>query len=430
MIPRYNRPKIEFIWSENNKYQIWTNIECLIAEQLANIGKIPKKAARDIKKKAKFNVDEINEIEKQTRHDVIAYINNVSSYIGESSKYFHYGVTSSDIIDTSFSIQLKQSAEIIIQQIKKLLVALKKKSKDYKDTIMMGRSHGIHAEPITFGLKMSSFYFEFLRNLKRIETAKEEISICAISGPVGTYNSIDPSVEKYVAKKLKLKTENISTQIIPRDRHAYFFSTLGIIASSIERLAVEIRHLQRTEILEVEEYFHKGQKGSSAMPHKRNPILSENLSGLARYIRSGVMPSLENIVLWHERDISHSSVERIISPDITIATDFALSRLTDIINNLIIYPENMEKNLKKLGGLHKSQTIMLNLINRGLSKQKAYSIVQSCAMKSWNTEKKFEDILSSHREVIKYINKDEINTILFKSDKIDNLKWIFKNKFK
>ena len=430
MIRRYNRPKIELIWSEKNKYQIWTNIECLIAEQLANIGKIPKKAAREIKKKAKFNVDEINEIEKKTRHDVVAYINNVSSYIGDSAKYFHHGVTSSDIIDTSFSIQLKQSSEIIIKQLKKLLVALKKKSKDYKDTIMMGRSHGIHAEPITFGLKMSSFYFEFHRNLKRLEIAKEEISICAISGPVGTYNSIDPSVEKYVAKKLKLKTENISTQIIPRDRHAFFFSILGIIASSIERLAVEIRHLQRTEILEVEEYFHKGQKGSSAMPHKRNPILSENLTGIARYIRSGVMPSLENIVLWHERDISHSSVERIISPDITIATDFALSRLTDVINNLIIYPENMKKNIEKLGGLHKSQNIMLTLTHRGLSKQKAYSVVQSCAMKSWNSEKRFEDILSNHKEIKRYVSKKELNKILFESNKINNIKWIFKNKFK
>ena len=355
MIKRYNRPKIEAIWSDNNKFKIWTDIECLVAEQLSKLGKIPKSALKDIKNKAKFNVDEISEIEKKTKHDLIAYINNVSSYIGESSKYFHHGITSSDIIDTTLSIQLKESLEIIINQSQKLVNELKSKSDKYKKTIMIGRSHGIHAEPITFGLKMKSFYFEFKRNIQRLKLAKEEISICAISGPVGTYNTIDPSVEKYVAKKLKLKVENISTQIIPRDRHAYVFSILGIIASSIERLAVEIRHLQRTEILEVEEYFEKDQKGSSAMPHKRNPILSENLTGISRYIRSGVIPTMENIVLWHERDISHSSVERIMAPDILIASDFALWRLTNIIKNLIVYPKNMKKNLNQLGGLHKSQ---------------------------------------------------------------------------
>ena len=295
MIPRYNRPKIEAIWSDENKYRIWTDIECLIAEQLSNIGKIPKGAAIEIKKKAKFNVKEIIEIEKDTRHDVVAYINNVSSYIGDSSKYFHHGVTSSDIVDTSFSIQLKQSSEIIIKQLKKLISVLKQQTDQHKNTLMIGRSHGVHAEPITFGLKMGSYYFEFLRNLKRLELAKEEISICAISGPVGTYNSIDPSVEEYVAKKLNLKTENISTQVIPRDRHAFFFAILGLIGSSIERLSIEIRHLQRTEILEVEEFFNDGQKGSSAMPHKRNPVLSENLTGIARYIRSGIIPTMENV---------------------------------------------------------------------------------------------------------------------------------------
>ena len=351
MISRYNRPKIEAIWSNENKFRIWTEIECLIAEQLSNLGIIPKEAAEDIRKNIKFNVDEINEIEKETHHDVIAYIDNVSNYIGENSKYFHHGVTSSDIIDTSFSIQLKQSSEIIIDQLKELIAELKKKSKVYKNTIMIGRSHGIHAEPITFGLKMASFYFEFKRNLKRLEFALKDVSICAISGPVGTFNSIDPSVERYVAKKLNLRTEDISTQIIPRDRHAHFFSTLGIIASSIERLAIEIRHLQRTEILEVEEFFKEGQKGSSAMPHKRNPILSENLTGIARYIRSAVIPSMENIALWHERDISHSSVERIFSPDITIATDFALARLTDVIKNLIVYPNNMLKKYSSIRGI-------------------------------------------------------------------------------
>ena len=429
MIPRYNRPKIETIWSDENKYKIWTEIECLIAEKLANLGHIPKEAAADIRKNAKFNVSEINKIEKKTRHDVIAYINNVSSYIGENSKYFHHGVTSSDIIDTAFSIQLKQSSEIIVEQLKKLISTLKQKSEEHKNTVMIGRSHGIHAEPITFGLKMGSFYFEFLRNLKRLELAIEDISICAISGPVGTYNSIDPSVEEYVAYKLNLKTENISTQIIPRDRHAYFFAILGIIASSIERLAIEIRHLQRTELLEVEEFFKKEQKGSSSMPHKRNPILSENLTGIARYIRSGTIPAMENVALWHERDISHSSVERIIAPDITIATDFALSRLTNVIENLIVYPENMKKNLNQLGGLHKSQNILLALTKKGLSRQEAYSIIQSAAMRSWNSAERFDDILKNNEEIKKYLKAAELQKILYSENKVENIDWIFTNKF-
>jgi adenylosuccinate lyase len=429
MIPRYNRPKIEAIWSDKNKYRIWTDIECLIADQLSNIGKIPKDAAIEIKKKAKFNVEEINEIEKETKHDVVAYINNVSSYIGVSAKYFHHGVTSSDIIDTSFSIQLKQSSEIIIKQLKKLISVLKQQTDQHKYTIMIGRSHGVHAEPITFGLKMGSYYFEFLRNLKRLELARDEISICAISGPVGTYNSIDPSVEEYVAKKLNLRTESISTQVIPRDRHAYFFSILGLIGSSIERLSIEIRHLQRTEILEVEEFFNTGQKGSSAMPHKRNPVLSENLTGIARYIRSGIIPTMENVALWHERDISHSSVERILAPDITIATDFALERLTSVIEKLIVYPENMKKNLKKLGGLHKSQNILLNLVQKGLSRNDAYILVQSAAMKSWNSDEKFENILCNNQEIQKYLNLDELNEILKSEEKVDNIDWIYRNKF-
>ena len=429
MIPRYNRPKIEAIWSDANKYKIWTDIECLIADQLSNIGKIPKEAAIEIKKRARFNVKEINEIEKETKHDVVAYINNVSSYIGDSAKYFHHGVTSSDIVDTSFSIQLKQSSEIIIKQLKKLILILKKKTDKHKNTIMIGRSHGMHAEPITFGLKLGSYYFEFLRNLKRLELAQEEISICAISGPVGTYNSIDPSVEEYVARKLNLKTENISTQVIPRDRHAYFFAILGLIGSTIERLSIEIRHLQRTEIMEVEEFFNTGQKGSSAMPHKRNPVLSENLTGIARYIRSGVIPTMENIALWHERDISHSSVERILAPDITIATDFALERLTSVVEKLIVYPANMKKNLKKLGGLHKSQDILLTLVQKGLSRNDAYTLVQSAAMKSWNSSQIFEDILYNSKAIKKYLNHNELKKILSREEKIDNIDWIYKNKF-
>ena len=430
MIPRYNRPKIEKIWTLENKFKIWTEIEILIAEKLSDIGVIPKIAAKEIRRKAKFNVNEIDKLEKQTRHDVNAYIDNVSKYIGKQSKYFHHGVTSSDIIDTGFSIQLKQTGEIISKELKILLKNLKSKSLKYKKTLMIGRSHGIHAEPITFGLKLASFYNEFKRNLKRLELAIDEISICSISGPVGTYNTIDPRVEKYVANKLKLKTENVSTQIIPRDRHAFFFSILGIIASSIERFAVEIRHLQRTELLEVEEKFNPKQKGSSAMPHKRNPVLSENLTGLARYIRSAVIPSMENIILWHERDISHSSVERIMAPDITIALDFSLSRLNEIVTTMKVYPENMKKNLNLLGGLHNSQKLLLKLTQKGLSRQEAYSIVQRNAMIAWDNSKNFEDVLKKDKTLLKKITKQELNQIL-EIDKINSkIDWIFKNKVK
>ena len=430
MIPRYNRPKIEKIWTLENKFKIWTEIEILIAEKLSDIGIIPKIAAKEIRKKAKFNVNEINKLEKQTRHDVNAYIDNVSKYIGKQSKYFHHGVTSSDVIDTGFSIQLKQTGEIISKELKILLKNLKSKSLKYKKTPMIGRSHGIHAEPITFGLKLASFYNEFKRNLKRLELAIDEISICSISGPVGTYNTIDPRVEKYVANKLKLKTENVSTQIIPRDRHAFFFSILGIIASSIERFAVEIRHLQRTELLEVEEKFNPKQKGSSAMPHKRNPVLSENLTGLARYIRSAVIPSMENIILWHERDISHSSVERIMAPDITIALDFSLSRLNEIVTTMKVYPENMKKNLNLLGGLHNSQKLLLKLTQKGLSRQEAYSIVQRNAMIAWDNSKNFEDVLKKDKALLKKITKQELKQIL-EIDKINSkIDWIFKNKVK
>ena len=430
MIPRYNRPKIEKIWSLENKFTIWTEIECLIAEKQAMLGVIPKKAAKEIRNKAKFNVKEIEKIEKETKHDVVAYINNVSKYIGNSSKYFHFGVTSSDIIDTSFSVQLKQTSEIIRKSLVECIKSLKIKSKKYKDTLMIGRSHGIHAEPITFGLKLSSFYFEFKRNLERLDQAINEISVCAISGPVGTFNSIDPRVQDYVAKKLKLNSEDVSTQVIPRDRHAYFFSVLGILASSIERFAVEIRNLQKTEVLEVEESFSSNQKGSSAMPHKRNPVLSENLTGIARYIRSGVIPSLENVVLWHERDISHSSVERIMTPDITIATDFALNRLNGIIKNLKVYPKNMLKNLNMLGGLHRTHNIMLKLIEKGLKRQQAYKIVQESAMESWNNNKNFSQVFQKNKELNKILNSKEIVKIIKDDNDLKKIDWIFKNKIK
>ena len=430
MIPRYNRPEIEKIWSLENKFKIWTEIECLIAEKQALIGIIPKKAAKDIRKKAKFNIREIEKIEKETKHDVVAYINNVSKYIGSSSKYFHYGVTSSDIVDTSFSIQLKQTAEIIRKNLCECIRNLKNKSIKYKNTIMIGRSHGIHAEPITFGLKLSSFYFEFKRSLDRLDRAINEISVCAISGPVGTFNSIDPRVQDYVAKKLKLNSEDISTQVIPRDRYANFFCVLGILASSIERFSVEIRNLQKTEVLEVEESFSANQKGSSAMPHKRNPVLSENLTGISRYIRSAVIPSFENIVLWHERDISHSSVERIMTPEITIATDFALVRLNGIIKNLKVYPKNMKKNLNMLGGLHNTHNIMLKLIEKGLSRQLAYKIVQDSAMETWNNKTEFSEVLIKNRELNKIIKDKDIEKIINDCNNLKNIDWIFKNKIK
>ena len=430
MIPRYNRPQIEKIWTLENKFKIWTEIEILIAEKLADINKIPKIAAKEIRKKAKFNVNEINKLEIKTRHDVNAYIDNVSKYIGKYSKYFHHGVTSSDIIDTSFSIQLKQTGEVICKELNLVLKNLKSKSLKYKKTIMIGRSHGIHAEPITFGLKLGSFYNEFKRNLKRLELAIQEISICSISGPVGTYDSIDPRVEKHVAKKFKLKCEDVSTQIIPRDRHAFFFSVLGIIGSSIERFAVEIRNLQRTELLEVEEKFNLNQKGSSAMPHKRNPVLSENLTGLARYIRSAVIPTMENIVLWHERDISHSSVERIFAPDITIALDFSLSRLNEIINTMKVYPKNMKKNLNLLGKLHNSQKLLLELTKKGLSRQEAYSIIQKNAMEAWNNKKNFYDVLKNDKKLLKCLSTKEIKDILEINIKNNKIDWIFKNKIK
>jgi len=430
MIPRYNRPKIANIWTLENKFKIWTEIEVLIADKLSDIGVIPKIAAKEIRKRAKFNVNEINKLEKQTKHDVNAYIDNVSKYIGKQSKYFHHGVTSSDIIDTGFSIQLKQTGEIIHKQLSIVLKNLKSKSIKYKNTVMIGRSHGIHAEPITFGLKLGSFYNEFKRNLKRLELAIEEISVCSISGPVGTYDSIDPRVEKHVAQKLKLRCEDISTQVIPRDRHAFFFSILGIIGSSIERFVVEIRHLQRTELLEVEEKFNPKQKGSSSMPHKRNPVLSENLTGLARYIRSAVIPAMENVVLWHERDISHSSVERIMAPDITIALDFSLSRLNEIITTMKVYPANMKKNLEMLGGLHNSQKLLLKLTQKGLSRQAAYSIVQKNAMEAWDNNKTFYEVLKNDKTLLKNISKHELRNILEIDTKNKQIDWIFKNKIK
>ena len=407
MIERYSRKEIKSIWEDKNKYTIWLKIEIAAAEAMEKFKIIPKGVSKKVKSKAKIDVKRILKIEDKVKHDVIAFLTSITERVGKEARFLHKGMTSSDVLDTCFNLQLKQSGEIILKEIDQLLYSIKKQALKHKYTLCIGRSHGIHAEPITFGLKMLTFYQEFLRNKKRLKNSIAEISTCAISGAVGTFANVDPKVENYVAKKLKLNIEPISTQIIPRDRHAQFFSTLGIIASSIERFAVEIRHLQRTEVLEVEEFFGKKQKGSSAMPHKKNPILSENLTGLARLIRSSVIPALENIALWHERDISHSAVERNIGPDATIALDFALARLSYVIKNLNIYPKKMQKNLNITNGIFFSQRVLLELTNTGFSREEAYQIVQKNALSSWKTDTSFfENILSDKKITTKIpVNK-------------------------
>ena len=379
MIERYSRKEVKKIWEDYNKYSIWLEIELASAEAMEKLRIIPRGVVRKVKSKAKINIKRISQIEDKVKHDVIAFLTSITEKVGKEAKYLHKGMTSSDVLDTCFNLQLKQSGEVLLRDIDNLLTSIKRQALRHKFTLCIGRSHGIHAEPITFGLKMLSFYQEFIRNRKRLKASIKEISTCAISGAVGTFANIDPRVERYVANKLKLQVEPISTQIIPRDRHAQFFSTLGIIASSVERLAIEIRHLQRTEVLEVEEFFGKKQKGSSAMPHKKNPILSENLTGLARLIRSSVIPALENIALWHERDISHSAVERNIGPDTTVTLDFALVRLSNVVKNLNVYPKKMLKNLDITNGLFFSQRIMLELTTVGFTREESYKIVQKNA---------------------------------------------------
>tara|TARA_Y100000590_G_scaffold34957_1_gene38031 strand:- start:5735 stop:7027 length:1293 start_codon:yes stop_codon:yes gene_type:complete len=407
MIQRYSRKEIKKIWDEKNKYQIWLDIEVAAAEAMEKLKIIPKGISKKVKKKASINVDRIHKIESKVHHDVIAFLTSISEKVGKEARFLHKGMTSSDILDTCFNIQLIQSSKIINRDIDNILKILKSKSLKYKKTICIGRSHGIHAEPTTFGLKLAGFYEEFKRNKKRLERAVKEISTCAISGAVGTFSNVDPRVESFVAKKLKLNIEPVSTQIIPRDRHAYYFSVLAIIAGSIERVATEIRNLQRTELQEVEEYFDKKQKGSSAMPHKRNPILSENLTGLSRMVRSYVVPALENISLWHERDISHSSVERNIGPDSTVTLDFALNRLENILKNMNVYPKKMLKNLDISNGLIFSQRVMLELTKRGFSREKAYTLVQKNAQNSWKKNITFYKSLENDSLINKKIsNKD------------------------
>lgn len=395
MIPRYSRPEMVAIWSPETRFSIWFEIEAHATTKLAELGVVPHAAAQKIwdvmtERKAggthyNFDVDRIDEIERTTKHDVIAFLTHVSEIVGPEARFLHQGMTSSDVLDTCLAVQLSRASDILLGDIDRLLVALQKRAKEHKYTITIGRSHGIHAEPTTFGIKLSEAYAEFSRARARLMNAKAEIATCAISGAIGTFANIDPAVEAYVAEKLGLAIEPVSTQVIPRDRHAMFFATLGVIASSIERLATEIRHLQRTEVLEAEEFFSPGQKGSSAMPHKRNPVLSENLTGLARLVRGMVTPALENVALWHERDISHSSVERMIGPDATVTLDFALNRLVGLIDNLLVYPENMKRNLDLLGGLHNSQRVLLALTQAGMSREESYAAVQRNAMKVWES---------------------------------------------
>ena len=430
MIERYSRKEIKKIWEDKNKYSIWLDIEVAAAEAMEKLNIIPKGVAKKVKSKAKINVKRILQIEDKVKHDVIAFLTSITEKVGKDARYLHKGMTSSDVLDTCFNLQLKQSGEILLKDINQLLISIKKQAIKHKYSLCIGRSHGIHAEPITFGFKMLTFYQEFLRNKKRLENSIQQISTCSISGAVGTFANVDPRIENYVAKKLKLQVETISTQVIPRDRHAQFFCTLGIIASSIERLATEIRHLQRTEVLEVEEYFGKKQKGSSAMPHKKNPILSENLTGLSRLIRSSVTPALENVALWHERDISHSAVERNIGPDATIALDFALVRLSNVVKNLNIYPKKMSKNLNITNGIFFSQRVLLELTNEGFSREEAYKIVQKNALSAWKDNSSFLNKIISDKKITNKIPVNKLKKLFDFSYHTKKINIIFKRSLK
>ena len=430
MISRYSRKELVSIWSEENKYKIWLDVEIAAAEAMEKYKIIPKGVASLVKKKGKIKVKRIHDIEAKVKHDVIAFLTSITEQTGLKARYLHQGMTSSDVLDTTLNIQLVQSGNILLRDIDKILSVLKKQAKKYKLTPCIGRSHGIHAEPITFGLKLASFYEEFKRNKLRLKDAIENVSTCAISGAVGTFANINPKSEIYVAKKLKLKAEPISTQIIPRDRHAHYFAVLGIIAGSVERVATEIRHLQRSEVYELQEYFSKDQKGSSAMPHKKNPILSENLTGLARMVRSYVIPALENISLWHERDISHSSVERNIGPDANITLDFALVRLSGILEKMIVYPKTMIKNLNLTRGLVFSQEVMLELTKSGIAREKAYRLVQSHAKASFAKNTNLLTLLKSDKSITSKISEKRLDKIFTYDKHLKNVNYIFKRVFK
>ncbi|WP_138379736.1 adenylosuccinate lyase [Luteithermobacter gelatinilyticus] len=409
MIPRYSRDIMTSIWDPKSRFQIWFEIEAHACDAQAELGVIPKEAAKAVWERGSFDIERIDEIEREVKHDVIAFLTSLAEHVGEEARFVHQGMTSSDVLDTCFNVQLVRATDILLDDLDKLLEVLKRRAQEHKYTVCIGRSHGIHAEPVTFGLKMAAAYAEFDRCRTRLKNARKEIATCAISGAVGTFANIDPYVEEHVAKAMGLEVEPVSTQVIPRDRHAMYFATLGVIASSIERLAVEIRHLQRTEVLEAEEYFSKGQKGSSAMPHKRNPVLTENLTGLARIVRGYTIPAMENVALWHERDISHSSVERMIGPDATVTLDFALARLTMVMDKLVVYPENMQKNMDKLGGLHNSQRVLLALTQAGVSREDAYRLVQRNAMKVWEQGADFATELKNDPEVSARLSDAEID---------------------
>jgi adenylosuccinate lyase len=432
MIPRYSRPEMTTIWEPQTRFRIWFEIEAYACDALAELGVIPKESAKNIWDKAdfvKFDVARIDEIERVTKHDVIAFLTHLAEFIGPDSRFVHQGMTSSDVLDTCLAVQLSRAADLLIADVDALLAAIRKRAYEHKFTPSIGRSHGIHAEPVTFGLKMAQAYAEFTRARERLVIARKEVATCAISGAVGTFANIDPRVEEYVAHKMGLVPEPVSTQVIPRDRHAAFFATLGVVASSIERLATEIRHLQRTEVLEAEEYFSAGQKGSSAMPHKRNPVLTENLTGLARLVRGMAIPAMENVALWHERDISHSSVERMIGPDATVTLDFALARLTNVIDNLVVYPENMKKNLDKLGGLVHSQRVLLALTQKGVSREDAYAMVQRNAMPVWRGEGEFRTLLGADPDVSAKLSPAELDELFDLSYHFKHVDTIFRRVF-
>ena len=429
MIPRYSRPEMTSIWSEESKFQIWFEIEAHACDAQAKLGVIPAEAAATIWQRGAFEIDRINEIERETKHDVIAFLTNLAEHIGEDARFVHQGMTSSDVLDTTLSVQLVRATDLMLAGLDRLLAGLDKRAHEHKRTATIGRSHGIHAEPTTLGLKFASFYAEFKRCRERLVAARREIATCAISGAVGTFAHIDPFVETHVAQKMGLEIEPVSTQVIPRDRHAMFFATLGVIASSIERLSVEIRHMQRTEVREAEEFFSAGQKGSSAMPHKRNPVLTENLTGIARIVRAAVVPALENVALWHERDISHSSVERVFAPDATIALDFALHRLAGVVENLLVYPDAMQANLDKLGGLVHSQQVLLALTQKGVSRENAYVYVQRNAMKIWAEGGSYLDKLKSDEDVSAHLTDQELDALFVLDQHFQHVDTIFRRVF-
>jgi len=429
MIPRYSRPEMTLIWEPQTRFQIWLDIERYACEAQEKLGVIPRGVAQALAERGNFEIERIHEIERELKHDIIAFLTNLAEHVGEEARFVHQGLTSSDVLDTAFAVQLTRAADVLMLNLDALCAVLERRAHEFRDTQCVGRSHGIHAEPTTFGLKLAYAFAEFDRARSRLRAAREEIAVCAISGAVGTYSTIDPAIETHVANKLGLKPETISTQVIPRDRHAMFFATLGVIAGSVERLATEIRHLQRTEVREAEEFFEAGQKGSSAMPHKRNPVLSENLTGLARLVRATVQPALENIVLWHERDISHSSVERVIGPDATITLDFALSRMSDVIDKLLVYPDAMRKNLDQLGGLIHSQRVLLALTQAGLSREDAYKIVQRNATEVWQNGGTFLQRLNADRDISSKLNAKELDQIFDSNNEITHTKEIFARVF-